>query len=155
MPYTAVNLIYRHRRRPYWDNRKAFELPYEDVWRQMQLSKAVVRWLCDELRSAPRLGRRRTIASTMTFEQQVLCVPWSRSTVATDNHPSVTRTTVSRAVRAVAANIVECLGSCWINFHAESKATTKERFGRVGCMLGGFVGCVDGTLVVMLGPRDT
>lgn len=78
----------------------------------------------------------------MTVEQQVFCVPWFRSTVTTDDHPSFART-VNRAGRAVEAAIVECLGSCWINFHAESKATTKEGFARADCMLGDFVGCVE------------
>ncbi|KAG0431451.1 hypothetical protein HPB47_021770 [Ixodes persulcatus] len=95
----------------------AFQLPDDDFRRQYRLSKAVVRWLCEELRSAPGLRRRRTIASAMTVEQQVLCALRFFGTgsfqgmVATDEHLSVSQMTVSRAVRVAAAAIVECLGS--------------------------------------------
>ncbi|KAG0414913.1 hypothetical protein HPB47_007925 [Ixodes persulcatus] len=51
----------------------------------------------------------------------------------------VMQMTMSRAVRVVAAAIVECLGSRWINFHAESKAATKEGFARADDMLAGVV----------------
>ncbi|CAN8026631.1 unnamed protein product, partial [Ixodes persulcatus] len=161
VPYAAAELIFRHRRRRYRDHRDAFQLPDNDFRRQYRLSKNVVRWLCDELRSAPGLRRRRTIASTMTVEQQVLCALRFFGTgsfqgmVATDEHLSVSQMTVSRAVRVVAVAIVECLGSRWINFHAESKAATKEGFARADGMLAGVVGCVDGTHVAILGPRDT
>ncbi|KAM7287657.1 hypothetical protein ISCGN_031348 [Ixodes scapularis] len=161
VPYAAAELIFRHRRRRYRDHRDAFQLPDDDFRRQYRLSKNVVRWLCDELRSTPGLRTRRSIASTMTVEQQVLCALRFFGTgsfqgmVAADEHLSVSQMTVSRAVRAVAAAIVECLGSGWINFHAESRAATKEGFARADGMLAGVDGYVDGTHVAILGPRDT
>ncbi|KAG0432165.1 hypothetical protein HPB47_021109 [Ixodes persulcatus] len=77
--------------------------------------------------------RPRVLASSVTHGSL-------QGMVATDEHLSVSQMTASRAVRVVAPAIVECLGSRWINFHAKSKAATKEGFARADGMLAGVVG---------------
>lgn len=156
VPYVAAEFIFGRREQRYRSHRDAFDLNDDEFRRQYRLSKDVVRWLCDELRSATGIRRRRIIE---TAEQQVLCALRFFATgsfqgmVATDEHLSVSQRTVSEAVRAVATAIVERLGERWVNFNVD--AAVKEGFARADGKLGGVVGCVDGTLVAILGPRDT
>lgn len=103
VPYVAAEFIFGRREQRYRSHRDAFELNNDEFRRQYRLSKDVVRWLCDELRSATGIRRRRIIDTTMTAEQQVLCALRFFATgsfqgmVATDEHLSVSQRTVSEA----------------------------------------------------------
>ncbi|KAM7313853.1 hypothetical protein ISCGN_003640 [Ixodes scapularis] len=102
--------------RLYREHRDAFELPEEIFWKQYRLPKIVVRWLCDELREEPEVGRVRTSWTVMTVELQVLCALRFCGTgsfqgmVASDEHVARDQKTVSVAVRAVSVAIVRRLG---------------------------------------------
>ncbi|KAG0415311.1 hypothetical protein HPB47_007520 [Ixodes persulcatus] len=144
-------------------HRNAFELPEETFRRQYRLAKNVVRWLCDELREEPELRRVRGSWTVMTVEQQVLCALRFYATgsfqgiVASDEHIAGDQATVSIVVRAVSLAIVQCLGvpRGWIDF----PQTTGERddlergFQRLG-RIPGVIGCVDGTMIAIVGPSQ-
>ncbi|KAM7306515.1 hypothetical protein ISCGN_010218 [Ixodes scapularis] len=99
----------------------------------------------------------------MTVEQQVLCALRFYATgsfqgmVASDDHIARDQATVSIAVRAVSLAIVQCLGirRGWIDF----LQTTGERddvergFQRLG-RIPGVIGCVDGTMIAIVGPSQ-
>ncbi|KAM7292947.1 putative nuclease HARBI1 isoform X1 [Ixodes scapularis] len=119
--------------RLYREHRDAFELPEEIFWKQYRLPKIAVRWLCDELREEPEVGRVRTSWTVMTVELQVLCALRFYGTgsfqgmVASDEH-------VAR----------------------DQKTTPSERFDaekgfRLLGRIPGVMGCVDGTMVSIVG----
>ncbi|KAM7301324.1 putative nuclease HARBI1 isoform X1 [Ixodes scapularis] len=147
--------------RLYREHRDAFELPEEIFRKQYRLPKIVVRWLCDELREEPEVRRVRTSWTVMTVELQVLCALRFYGTgsfqgmVASDEHVARDQKTVSVAVRAVSVAIVRRLGvqRGWIHF----PETPCERFDaekgfRLLGRIPGVIGCVDGTMVSIVGP---
>ncbi|KAM7312379.1 putative nuclease HARBI1 isoform X1 [Ixodes scapularis] len=147
--------------RLYREHRVAFELP-EDIFRkQYRLPKIVVRWLCDELREEPEVRRVRTSWTVMTVELQVLCAlrfygtGSFQGTVASDEHVARDQKTVSVAVRAVTVAIVRRLGvqRGWIHFpETPSERFDAEKGFRLLGRIPGVIGCVDGTMVSIVGP---
>ncbi|KAG0417122.1 hypothetical protein HPB47_005867 [Ixodes persulcatus] len=134
----------------YSSHADAFDMDDIDFQQQYRLSKAVVRWLCDELRSGPGLRRWSRARTVVTVEQQAFVALRFFATgsyqglVASDRNLSVHQTTVNSAVRAVAVAIVRRLGPTWVAF-----AETVEKL-----ILPGVVGCVDGTFVAIKGPSQ-
>ncbi|KAG0426232.1 hypothetical protein HPB47_026648 [Ixodes persulcatus] len=126
-------------------HRDAFELPEETFRRQYRLAKNVVRWLCDELREEPELRRLRGSWTVMTVEQQVLCALRFYATgsfqgmVASDEHIARDQATVSIVVRAVSLAIVQ-----------DDVERGFQRLGRIP----GVIGCVDGTMIAIVGPSQ-
>ncbi|KAM7306608.1 putative nuclease HARBI1 isoform X1 [Ixodes scapularis] len=149
----------RGRERLYREHRDAFELPEEIFRKQYRLPKIVVRWLCDELREEPEVRRVRT--TVMTVELQVLCALRFYGTgsfqgmVASDEHVARDQKTVSVAVRAVSVAIVRRLGvqRGWIHFpETPSERFDAEKGFRLLGRIPGVIGCVDGTMVSIVGP---
>ncbi|KAM7315167.1 putative nuclease HARBI1 isoform X2 [Ixodes scapularis] len=147
--------------RLYREHRDAFELPEEIFWKQYRLPKIVVRWLCDELREEPEVGRVRTSWTVMTVELQVLCALRFYGTgsfqgmVASDEHVARDQKTVSVAVRAVSVAIVRRLGvqRGWIHFpETPSERFDAEKGFRLFGKIPGVISCVDGTMVSIVGP---
>ncbi|KAM7304783.1 hypothetical protein ISCGN_014683 [Ixodes scapularis] len=147
--------------RLYREHRDAFELPEEIFWKQYRLPKIVVRWLCDELREEPEVGRVRTSWTVMTVELQVLCALRFYGTgsfqgmVASDEHVARDQKTVSVAVRAVSVAIVRRLGvqRGWIHFPEKpSERFDAEKGFRLFGRIPGVISCVDGTMVSIVGP---
>ncbi|KAM7289321.1 putative nuclease HARBI1 isoform X1 [Ixodes scapularis] len=147
--------------RLYREHRDAFELPEEIFWKQYRLPKIVVRWLCDELREEPEVRRVRTSWTVMTVELQVLCALRFYGTgsfqgmVASDEHVARDQKTVSVAVRAVSVAIVRRLGvqRGWIHFpETPSERFDAEKGFRLLGRIPGVIGCVDGTMVSIVGP---
>ncbi|KAM7300386.1 putative nuclease HARBI1 isoform X2 [Ixodes scapularis] len=147
--------------RLYREHRDAFELPEEIFWKQYRLPKIVVRWLCDELREEPEVGRVRTSWTVMTVELQVLCALRFYGTgsfqgmVASDEHVARDQKTVSVAVRAVSVAIVRRLGvqRGWIHFpETPSERFDAEKGFRLFGRIPGVISCVDGTMVSIVGP---
>ncbi|KAM7311986.1 uncharacterized protein ISCGN_008891 [Ixodes scapularis] len=117
----------------------------------------------DELREEPELRRLRGSWTVMTVEQQMFCALRFYDTgsfqgmVASDEHIARDQATVSIVVRAVSLAIVQFLGiRCgWIDF----LQTTRERddvergFQRLG-RIPGVIGCVDGTMIAVVGPSE-
>ncbi|KAM7312441.1 putative nuclease HARBI1 isoform X2 [Ixodes scapularis] len=151
--------------RLYRGHRDAFGLP-EDIFRkQYRQPKIVVRWLCDELRDEPEVRRVRTSWTVMTVELQVLCALRFYGTgsfqgmVASDEHVARDQKTVSVAVRAVSVAIVRRIGvqRGWIHFpETPSERFDAEKGFRLLGRIPGVIGCVDGTMVSIVGrPRTT
>ncbi|KAM7309944.1 hypothetical protein ISCGN_006916 [Ixodes scapularis] len=150
--------------RLYREHRDAFELPEEIFRKQYRLPKIVVWWfcwLCDELREEPEVRRVRTSWTVMTVELQVLCALRFYGTgsfqgmVASDEHVARDQKTVSVAVRAVSVAIVRRLGvqRGWIHFpETPSERFDAERGFRLLGRIPGVIGCVDGTMVSIVGP---
>ncbi|KAM7293242.1 putative nuclease HARBI1 isoform X1 [Ixodes scapularis] len=147
--------------RLYREHRDAFELPEEIFRKQYRLPKIVVRWLCDELREEPEVRRVRTSWTVMTVELQVLCALRFYGTgsfqgmVASDEHVARDQKTVSVAVRAVSVAIVRRLGvqRGWIHFpETPSERFDAEKGFRLLGRIPGVIGCVDGTMVSIVGP---
>ncbi|KAM7303714.1 putative nuclease HARBI1 isoform X1 [Ixodes scapularis] len=147
--------------RLYREHRDAFELPEEIFRKQYRLPKIVVRWLCDELREEPEVRRVRTSWTVMTVELQVLCaLPFYgtgsfQGMVASDEHVARDQKTVSVAVRAVSVAIVRRLGvqRGWIHFpETPSERFDAEKGFRLLGRIPGVIGCVDGTMVSIVGP---
>ncbi|KAM7314186.1 putative nuclease HARBI1 isoform X1 [Ixodes scapularis] len=147
--------------RLYREHRDAFELPVEIFRKQYRLPKIVVRWLCDELREEPEVRRVRTSWTVMTVELQVLCALRFYGTgsfqgmVASDEHVARDQKTVSVAVRAVSVAIVRRLGvqRGWIHFpETPSERFDAEKGFRLLGRIPGVIGCVDGTMVSIVGP---
>ncbi|KAM7313767.1 putative nuclease HARBI1 isoform X1 [Ixodes scapularis] len=147
--------------RLYREHRDAFELAEEIFWKQYRLPKIVVRWLCDELREEPEVRRVRTSRTVMTVELQVLCALRFYGTgsfqgmVASDEHVARDQKTVSVAVRAVSVAIVRRLGvqRGWIHFpETPSERFDAEKGFRLLGRIPGVIGCVDGTMVSIVGP---
>ncbi|KAM7302853.1 uncharacterized protein ISCGN_018361 [Ixodes scapularis] len=124
-------------------------------------SQIVVRWLCDELREEPEVRRVRTSWTVMTVELQVLCALRFYGTgsfqgmVASDEHVARDQKTVSVAVRAVSVAIVRRLGvqRGWIHFpETPSERFDAEKGFRLLGRIPGVIGCVDGTMVSIVGP---
>ncbi|KAM7284654.1 matrix metalloproteinase-21-like [Ixodes scapularis] len=124
-------------------------------------AKIVVRWLCDELREEPEVRRVRTSWTVMTVELQVLCALHFYGTgsfqgmVASDEHVARDQKTVSVAVRAVSVAIVRRLGvqRGWIHFpETPSERFDAEKGFRLLGRIPGVIGCVDGTMVSIVGP---
>ncbi|KAM7303608.1 hypothetical protein ISCGN_013556 [Ixodes scapularis] len=147
--------------RLYRDHRDAFELPEEIFRKQYRLPKIVVRWLCDELREEPEVRRVRTSWTVMTVELQVLCALRFYGTgsfqgmVASDEHVARDQKTVSVAVRAVSVAILRRLGvqRGWIHFpETPSERFDAEKGFRLLGRIPGVIGCVDGTMVSIVGP---
>ncbi|KAM7293836.1 putative nuclease HARBI1 isoform X1 [Ixodes scapularis] len=145
----------------YREHRDAFELPEEIFRKQYRLPKIVVRWLCDELREEPEVRRVRTSWTVMTVELQVLCALRFYGTgsfqgmVASDEHVARDQKTVSVAVRAVSVAIVRRLGvqRGWIHFpETPSERFDAEKGFRLLGRIPGVIGCVDGTMVSIVGP---
>ncbi|KAM7282307.1 putative nuclease HARBI1 isoform X1 [Ixodes scapularis] len=143
------------------EHRDAFELPEEIFRKQYRLPKIVVRWLCDELREEPEVRRVRTSWTVMTVELQVLCALRFYGTgsfqgmVASDEHVARDQKTVSVAVRAVSVAIVRRLGvqRGWIHFpETPSERFDAEKGFRLLGRIPGVIGCVDGTMVSIVGP---
>ncbi|KAG0425536.1 hypothetical protein HPB47_027308 [Ixodes persulcatus] len=142
-------------------HRDAFELPEETFRWQYRLTKNVVRWLCDELREEPELRRLRRSWTVMTVEQQMLCALCFYATgsfqgmVASDEHIARDQTTVSIVVRAVSLATVQCLGirRGWIDFSQTTgdRDDVERGFQRLG-RIPGVIGCVDGTMIAIVGP---
>ncbi|KAM7281163.1 putative nuclease HARBI1 isoform X1, partial [Ixodes scapularis] len=146
--------------RLYREPRDAFELP-EIFWKQYRLPKIAVRWLCDELREEPEVGRVLTSWTVMTVELQVLCALRFYGTgsfqgmVASDEHVARDQKTVSVAVRAVSVAIVRRLGvqRGWIHFpETPSERFDAEKGFRLFGRIPGVISCVDGTMVSIVGP---
>ncbi|CAN7992926.1 unnamed protein product, partial [Ixodes hexagonus] len=142
----------------------AFAMPEDTFRRQYRLSKSTVTWLCDQLRDEEGIRRQRETETTMTVEQQVLialrffATGGYQGAVATDESVAVVQPTVSRAVTAVANGIVNQLGrDGWVDFPRSeaAKAAAKAGFRRHHGKLTNIVGCVDGTFVAILGPKET
>ncbi|KAG0427514.1 hypothetical protein HPB47_025442 [Ixodes persulcatus] len=100
----------------------------------------------------------------MTVEQQVLialrffATGGYQGAIATYESLAVVQSTVSRAVTAVANGIVNRLRrDGWVDFPRSEagKAAAKEGFRRHHGKLTNIVGCVDGTFVAILGPKET
>ncbi|KAM7295676.1 hypothetical protein ISCGN_025173 [Ixodes scapularis] len=110
--YAAAELIFRHRRRRYRDHRGRLSTPRRRLSGTIQAIESRCALTLRRASFGARTSRRRTIASTMTVEPQVLCAIRFFGTgsfqgmVATDEHLSVSHMTVSRAVRVFAAAIV-------------------------------------------------
>ncbi|KAM7298481.1 putative nuclease HARBI1 isoform X1 [Ixodes scapularis] len=147
--------------RLYREHRDAFELAEEIFWKQYRLPKIVVRWLCDELREEPEVRRVRTSRTVMTVELHVLCALHFYGTgsfqgmVASDEHVARDQKTVSVAVRAVSVAIVRRLGvqRGWIHFpETPSERFDAEKGFRLLGRIPGVIGCVDGTMVSIVGP---
>ncbi|KAM7284956.1 putative nuclease HARBI1 isoform X2 [Ixodes scapularis] len=147
--------------RLYREHRDAFELPEEIFWKQYRLPKIVVRWLCDELREEPEVGRVRTSWTVMTVELQVLCAlrfygtGSFQGTVASAEHVARDQKTVSVAVRAVSVAIVRRLGvqRGWMHFpETPSERFDAEKGFRLFGRVPGVISCVDGTMVSIVGP---
>ncbi|KAM7304256.1 putative nuclease HARBI1 isoform X1 [Ixodes scapularis] len=147
--------------RLYREHRDAFELPEEIFRKQYRLPKIVVRWLCDELREEPEVRRVRTSWTLMTVELQVLCALRFYGTesfqgmVASDEHVARDQKTVSVAVRAVSVAIVRRPGvqRGWIHFpETPSERFDAEKGFRLLGRIPGVFGCVDGTMVSIVGP---
>ncbi|KAM7299701.1 putative nuclease HARBI1 isoform X1 [Ixodes scapularis] len=143
----------------YREHRDAFELPEEIFRKQYRLPK--VRWLCDELREESEVRRVRTSWTVMTVELQVLCALRFYGTgsfqgmVASDEHVARDQKTVSVAVRAVSVAIVRRLGvqRGWIHFpETPSERFDAEKGFRLLGRIPGVIGCVDGTMVSIVGP---
>ncbi|KAM7306976.1 putative nuclease HARBI1 isoform X2 [Ixodes scapularis] len=168
-PYPAKGLAdergaYNYRLSRAWlyrEHRDAFELPEEIFRKQYRLPKIVVRWLCDELREEPEVRRVRSSWTVMTVELQVLCALRFYGTgsfqgmVASDEHVARDQKTVSVAVRAVSVAIVRRLGvqRGWIHFpETPSERFDAEKGFRLLGRIPGVIGCVDGTMVSIVGP---
>ncbi|CAN8019531.1 unnamed protein product, partial [Ixodes persulcatus] len=142
----------------------AFAMPEEKFRCQHRLSKSTVTWLCDQLRDEEGIRRQRETETTMTVEQQVLialrffATGGYQGAIATYESLAVVQSTVSRAVTAVANGIVNRLRrDGWVDFPRSeaAKAAAKEGFRRHHGKLTNIVGCVDGTFVAILGPKET
>ncbi|KAM7308054.1 putative nuclease HARBI1 isoform X1 [Ixodes scapularis] len=158
--FSLIELFFSPERR-YREHRDAFELPEEIFRKQYRLPKIVVRWLCDELREEPEVRRVRTSCTVMTVELQVLCALRFYGTgsfqgmVASDEHVARDQKTVSVAVRAVSVAIVRRLGvqRGWIHFpETPSERFDAEKGFRLLGRIPGVIGCVDGTMVSIVGP---
>ncbi|KAM7311071.1 putative nuclease HARBI1 isoform X2 [Ixodes scapularis] len=97
----------------------------------------------------------------MTVELQVLCALRFYGTgsfqgmVASDEHVARDQKTVSVAVRAVSVAIVRRLGvqRGWIHFpETSSERIDAEKGFRLLGRIPGVIGCVDGTMVSIVGP---
>lgn len=117
--------------------------------------------MCDELREEPEVRRVRTSWTVMTVELQVLCALRFYGTgsfqgmVASDEHVARDQKTVSVAVRAVSVAIVRRLGvqRGWIHFpETPSERFDAEKGFRLLGRIPGVIGCVDGTMVSIVGP---
>ncbi|KAM7303550.1 putative nuclease HARBI1 isoform X2 [Ixodes scapularis] len=126
MTFRFVPKLFFSLERLYREHRDAFELPEEIFRKQYRLPKIVVRWLCDELREEPELqrhgGERRTRSAGPKDSQR--CGP--------------------RRVRRYRAS-------------SRGPATPSERFDaekgfRLLGRIPGVIGCVDGTMVSIVGP---
>ncbi|KAM7300844.1 putative nuclease HARBI1 isoform X1 [Ixodes scapularis] len=142
-------------------HRDAFELPEHVFRKQYRLAKTLVRWLCYELREEPELQRLRRSSTVMTVKDQVLCALRFYATgsfqgmVASDEHIARDQGTVSIALRAVSVAIVRRLGiqHGWI--HLPQTASERDDFERGFQLLGripGVIGCIDGTMISIVGP---
>lgn len=138
----AAWLLASRQRRVFREHRDAFELSDTQFVGHYRLTKAAVRWLCDELR--PALQRRRQTVNTMSVEQRVLCAlrlyaaGGFQGTVASDEHLAVHQTTVSTAVKEVTDAIIATLASQWLRFPQtdEEKSEVKRGFSRRGQISG-------------------
>ncbi|KAM7281770.1 putative nuclease HARBI1 isoform X1, partial [Ixodes scapularis] len=157
--FSVIELFFSPERL-YREHRDAFELPEEVFRKQYRLPKIVVRWLCDELREEPEVRRVRTSWTVMTVELQVLCALRFYGTgsfqgmVASDEHVARDQKTVSVAVRAVSVAIVRRLGvqRGWIHFpETPSERFDAEKGFRLLGRIPGVIGCVDGTMVSIVG----
>ncbi|KAM7291320.1 putative nuclease HARBI1 isoform X2 [Ixodes scapularis] len=124
-------------------------------------SQIVVQWLCDELHEEPEVRRVRSPWTVTTAELQVLyalrfyATGSFQGTVASDEHVARDQKTVSVAVRAVSVAIVRRLGvqHGWIHFpETSSERFDAERGFRLLGRIPGVIGCVDGTMVSIVGP---
>ncbi|KAM7291893.1 putative nuclease HARBI1 isoform X2 [Ixodes scapularis] len=131
------------------------------VYEKTIVNQIVVRWLCDELREEPEVRRVRTSWTVMTVELQVLGALRFYDTgsfqgmVASDEHVARDQKTVSVAVRAVSVAIVRRLGvqRGWIHFpETPSERFDAEKGFRLLGRIPGVIGCVDGTMVSIVGP---
>ncbi|KAM7297980.1 putative nuclease HARBI1 isoform X2 [Ixodes scapularis] len=157
----ALPLLDLNHRQLYREHRDAFELPEEIFRKQYRLPKIVVRCLCDELREETEVRRVRTSWTVMTVELQVLCAlrfygtGSFQGTVASDERVARDQKTVSVAVRAVSVAIVRRLGvqRGWIHFpETPSERFDAEKGFRLLGRIPGVIGCVDGTMVSIVGP---
>ncbi|KAM7315350.1 hypothetical protein ISCGN_005132, partial [Ixodes scapularis] len=130
----VVKLVMLGARTPrlYREHRDAFELAEEIFWKQYRLPKIVVRWLCDELREEPEVGRVRTSWTVMTVELQVLQVLCALRFYGTGSF---------QGMRG------------WIHFpETPSERFDAEKGFRLFGRIPGVISCVDGTMVSIVGP---
>ncbi|KAM7295668.1 putative nuclease HARBI1 isoform X2 [Ixodes scapularis] len=112
-------------------------------------------------RTSRGTGGEESAYHVMTVELQVLCALRFYGTgsfqgmVASDEHVAREQKTVSVAVRAVSVAIVRRLGvqRGWIHFpETPSERFDAEKGFRVLGRIPGVIGCVDGTMVSIVGP---
>ncbi|KAM7308378.1 hypothetical protein ISCGN_012012 [Ixodes scapularis] len=112
-------------------------------------------------RTSRGTGGEESAYHVMTVELQVLCALRFYGTgsfqgmVASDEHVARDKKTVSVAVRAVSVAIVRRLGvqRGWIHFpETPSERFDAEKGFRLLGRIPGVIGCVDGTMVSIVGP---
>ncbi|XP_064474017.1 putative nuclease HARBI1 [Ornithodoros turicata] len=142
--------------RPYID---AFEATDEEFMRMYRLTKPVVRWLCDQLRSTLRAKRRTRTA--LSVERQILIALRFYATgsfqvaVASDRHMAVTQSTISKALFKVTNAVLLQLAPLWIRFPTEPDEIREVmRAFKTKWRLPGLIGCVDGSVIGILAPSE-
>ncbi|XP_064463433.1 putative nuclease HARBI1 [Ornithodoros turicata] len=142
--------------RPYID---AFEATDEEFMRMYRLTKPMVRWLCDQLRSTLRPKRRTRTA--LSVERQILITLRFYATgsfqgaVASDRHMAVSQSTISKVLFKVTNAIVLQLAPLWIRFPTEPDEIREVmRAFKTKWRLPGVIGCVDGSVIGILAPSE-
>ncbi|XP_064463596.1 putative nuclease HARBI1 [Ornithodoros turicata] len=145
-------------RRTFRPRSDAFDATDEEFMRLYRLTKPVVRWLCDKLRSTLRPKRTRT---ALPVEGQVFIALRFYATgsfqgaVASDRHVAAMQSTISKLLFKVTNATVVQLAPLWIRFPTKpDKIREVMREFKSKWRFPGMIGCIDGSVIGILAPSE-